>query len=412
MIVLLQPPFFRLAGSHNDRLNLNLAYASTFLTDANIDHVVVNADWAGSTSYVPWRDLFFEHDRFWMRACDGDSPLYAETLEMVMQYRPDTVVIAAGDDVIPTKNTGSPWTAAIMARKLRPFVKRIVGIGPVFTKVKAPFDQSFDELFPSMMNRSFVDIVMGEQPPVLTGAPLGVLPSFDKTHPACSTDYVMSTFGCTYECSFCWAPKVLDRQILFQPLDTFVEDVERRIVLTGSRKLYVADMIFPLSRRRVEAVADRLEPMNLELSCECRVDLITAPMVEALRRCGVTTVKLGIEAITDATLTAMHKKQTVNGIEESVRLLRAGGMKVVGYLIFGSFYANESAMWETIERVKALELDYVVVNVESYQKFTRNQRYDAHFSLESARRMKIPEKVLEAALDLQSGRPNPTTAAL
>ena len=72
----------------------------------------MNADWLGSTTHVPWRQLFLNEET-WKRAVDGDSPLYDETLELVMQHRPTTVVIATGDDVIPTKNVGSPYTAAV-----------------------------------------------------------------------------------------------------------------------------------------------------------------------------------------------------------------------------------------------------------------------------------------------------------
>jgi len=79
MIVLLQPPFFRCAGSHNDRVLLELCYASRFLEDAGIEHVVVNADYLGSTVYHPWRLLFENQDHF-IAACDGRSPLIDEAV--------------------------------------------------------------------------------------------------------------------------------------------------------------------------------------------------------------------------------------------------------------------------------------------------------------------------------------------
>jgi hypothetical protein len=409
VIVLLQPPFFRLAGSHNDRPLMNLAYASGFLADAGVEHVLVNADWLGSPVHVPWRQLFLNEET-WRRAVDGDSPLYDETLELVMQHRPTTVVIATGDDVIPTKNVGSPYTAAVMARRLKPYA-RVIGVGQ-FAEAYQAIDPVFDAVFPSMVNRSLVDLVLGEMPAVTSGAPLGSLPSFAHTQPHCVSDYVMSAFGCVYDCSFCWAPRVSGRQVLFQPLETVLADLVDRVAQLGHSRLYVADMIFPINKRRLALAAEMLTGQGFELSCECRVDLITPAVCVELARMGMKTVKLGIESIDDDTLVSMGKRTDTQQIGEAVAMLHEHGMKVVGYLIFGSFYRSEKAMWLTLERAQELGLDYVVVNVEAYQHFGPEYRYDAHFSMATARRLGVPEAVMWAALDLQERKPNPTVGKL
>lgn len=415
MIVLLQPPFFRHVGSHNDRPNLNLAYASSFLEDAGIEHVLVNADWAGTPKHVPWSRLFKNED-LWDAAVDGRSPLYETALEQVMRYRPDTVIVAAGDDVVPTKNTGSPYTAALMAQLLRRHTDaKLIGVGPAFTKPEAQqvFGADFDVLFPSMMNKSIVDVVLGEMPTVMTGTPLGSVPQFVYTTPACTTDYVMSTFGCVYECSFCYAPVVAGRQMMFQPTDLFVSDLRRRSMTLGTRRLYIADMIFPINVRRMNVLADELEKDQFELSCECRVDLVTPAVVDVLQRMGMKTVKLGIESMTSEALKQMHKNTTLHQIRQAVTLLKDAGMKVVGYLIFGAFYENAQMMMETIELARGLELDYYVVNVESYGTLNwESNRWDAHFSLRQARSVGVPDEVIAAALELQEGHVNPTVEAL
>ncbi|HEC62114.1 MAG TPA: hypothetical protein ENI27_07660, partial [bacterium] len=117
-VVLLQPPFFKCAGSHNDRAPLELCYASRFLEEAEIDHVVVNADYTGSKTHVPWRELF-ENSGLWESACDGESPEFGQCVEMILQFDPEIVVIAAGDSCIPTKDFGSPYIAAYISSMLR-----------------------------------------------------------------------------------------------------------------------------------------------------------------------------------------------------------------------------------------------------------------------------------------------------
>jgi len=215
MIVLLQPPYFRLLGSHNDRAPLELAYASRFLSDAGIEHVVVNADFVGSSQHLPWRALF-ENEAYFRAAVDGHHTALDECLELVMQYRPETVVIAAGDSCIPTKDFGSPYVAAQISKRLRKFHVKTIGIGPIFQKDHEPFDDWFDGFFLSMVNRSIVDVLLGDAPDVISGSPVGDLPLFDFVRPhAHATDYVMSNFGCSYNCVAEGGKIVTDRGQVF-----------------------------------------------------------------------------------------------------------------------------------------------------------------------------------------------------
>ena len=82
-LVLLQIPHFRLVGSHNRRPQLDLCYASRFLSDAGLEHVVLNADYgSGSSSYTPWRELFRQSE--WLRhAANGAHPVLEDRKSVV-----------------------------------------------------------------------------------------------------------------------------------------------------------------------------------------------------------------------------------------------------------------------------------------------------------------------------------------
>lgn len=410
MIVLLQPPFFRLAGSHNDRPMLNLCYASRFLEDAGMDHVVVNADYLGSSVYVPWRKLV-ENVEYWKAACEDRSPLLDQCEELVMQFSPDVVVVAAGDDVVPTKNVGSPYTASLISQRLRKrYGVKTIGIGPQFVRDRGPFEEYFDGFFPAMMNRSVVDVLRGDEPDVISGSPAGSLPSFRQVWPRGQvTDYVLTSFGCVHDCTFCLAPLVSNRQVMFQPVELAVRDILDRAEMTGRKQLYLADMIFPLNVRRLSLLADALEGSGLTFACESRVSTVRPEALKQMRRMGVTTVKIGLETLDDEALEAISKGQTVVDEEAAIALLKEEGFKVVGYLLFGEFYGgNVAAMHASLDRVEELGLDYAVVNVVSYDKLDWNRRYDAHFSLLSARQQGVPDEVLFKALELADAKPNPT----
>lgn len=416
-VVLLQPPFFRVCGSHNDRAPLELCYASCFLEDAGISHVVVNADYSGSRTHLPWRKLF-ENEAYLRAAVDGQHAVLDECTEMVMQFAPEQVVIAAGDSCIPTKDFGSPYIAARVSERLRAYGVRTIGIGPIFLKDPAPFGPFFDGFFGSLVNRSLVDVLLGETPDVVEGSPIGELPLFSQVvPPGHATDYVMSNFGCSFDCSFCLAPGVTNSRVLFQPTGVFLRDLFERSKVLESQKLYVADMIFPLNVRRMRLLADALDGAGFVLSCESRTDTARPELLEPMRRMGVQTVKVGLEAMDDEALTSMQKRQTVEKEERALTVLKEYGFRVVGYLILGDFYPSVAAMERTLARAHALTADGLVqdwvVNVAAYETMAWDERkMDAHFSLASARRQGVPEEIVWKFLDLQEHRQHPTLTVL
>jgi len=411
--ILVQPPFFRCVGSHNDRAPLELAYASRYLMENDIDHAIVNADYLGSCKYLPVKRIY-ENESMLRSAVDGDNPLIDECVELVMQYNPDTVVISAGDSCIPTKNLGSPYIAAVVSRRIRSYGVKTIGIGPIFIRGHKLFENDFDGFFLSMVNRSIVDVLSGDNPDVVSGTPLGAEPYFERLYPIRhSSDYVMSSFGCVYDCSFCMAHEVTGRQMMFQPVGIFIADLISRGRSLKTNKLYVADMIFPLNPRRLRLIADALDGQAFDLACEARTDTIKPENLEILKKIGVSTVKVGIESFDDDTLRNMSKRQNQEKETLALERLRDAGFKIVGYLIFGDFYASVDAMEKTLDRAAELDVDHWVVNMASYKDFGWDERkMDAHFSMACARRQGVPEHVVWKALELQEGHVNPTVETI
>ena len=56
--VLLQPPFFKLLGSHNDKVVPSLMFLGKTLQGRGDEIRIVNADSSGASWYIPWRMLY------------------------------------------------------------------------------------------------------------------------------------------------------------------------------------------------------------------------------------------------------------------------------------------------------------------------------------------------------------------
>ena len=408
-IILLQTPFFKAVGSHNNRIGLELCYASRYLEEAGIEHIVLNGDYSDTSIHLPWRSLF-ENMEYFRAACDGQSPVIDQCVEEVLQFDPEMVVVAAGDNYIPTKNFGSPYIAYQVAWKLRRYAK-VIGIGPQFTRDPQLFREPFDgRFFRGPVDRSIVDVVSGgKQGPRRKIE--DILPQFRYTYPkGQTTDYVMSSYGCAHQCDFCYCP-VVWKKVHFRKTESFIRDIHTRILTTKRTSLYIADMHFPARFEHLAPIAEILDGFPYEFTCESRLKMLSDREAELLKKIGVKTVKLGIEALDNRVLKRMKKGQTVRKVKEAIKSFKKAGFKLVGYLLFGSYYEGDvEAMRRTIDEAdKIQEIDYWVINVASFSHLDWKHKYDSHFSLIAAEQQDVPAEVLfDAMRILQEERTNPT----
>ncbi|MFE9098035.1 B12-binding domain-containing radical SAM protein [Streptomyces sp. NPDC007264] len=412
-VVLLAPPYYRFCGSHNNRAAPSLTYLSAFLEEAGISHVVYNADHTPGRRFWSMKWMFQNYQPF-VDAVDGRGSLYGEVAEIVMSFNPKAVVILGGEPLIATKDWGNPFIAAHYSTLLRRLGVYTVGVGHFFTLDRQRFQDDFDCVLGGEPSEQIVDILRerrtGYVPP--RPIPLTTLPNLGRLFPADQqTDFVMTSFGCRFPCSFCLVQQFygeLDERVRFVDLDTAVADIAQR----PEQGVYLTDLTFTYApRKRLAALTEALREAGVHKSytIDTRVDMITPQIADQLAELGVERVKIGVEGITRDLLKSFNKRTDLRKIERAVGLLRERGIKVVTYLLIGG--VTELADYEaTRDYIATLQPEFVPVAVWAYD-LSGDYRYDTQFSPLRLKEWGIDEEVFHRYLSLQE-QVNPTVGAM
>ncbi len=370
--VLLQPPFFKLLGSHNDKVVPSLMFLGKALQGIGDEIRIVNADSSGAGWYIPWR-MLYQNFGYYVEAIEKGSPLFYQTVEEVMSHKPDYVVVSAGCYLATTVDFGMPWGGEKIADLLKRYKVKVYTYGPFWDEGEFGLPSMRDE----------IGIVYED------GIDIRLLP------PGSKYDVLFTSVGCPYRCSYCLQGKYVPRRVRLSD-----DVIATQLHLA---KHYIEDPIFDPDDNVIGVLKGR------SYTVEARVDKVTDDWIDRAERVGVTRVKLGVESGSKNFIKRVNKKIDLNAVEGVVSRLKAAGMAVHIYSMLGWNGVSETEYWDGLEFLKKLNADYYVINLTCiYGRGRRDWRFDTHFSPLVARYWGLSDALVFAYFDLVEGRANPT----
>ena len=370
MKVLVQPPYFKILGSHNDKLAPSLLFLGTKISARGEEVALVNADAGLSSHYIPWRKLYDNFKCYELAILKGAPAIY-EAYEKVMEYRPDEVIIEAGDVLEATVDVGSPFIALHLAKLFQQQGIKIYAIGPLWQEGTFDIEPWPEDILP------------------LVSVDLSLIPRDSKY------DTVFTKVGCPYRCQFCLQPKYISK---WERVPTHVIGSQ-----LWQERHYIEDPVFDPDMEIVSLLSGR------DYLCEARADMVCEDWISRIKQCGVKTVKLGLESGSALFLEKTNKALTRDVAKAAVEMLKESDINVVVYIMLGWYGVDEYEHREGLDFFRDLNADYYVVNITCvYGKDNHDWRFDTHFSPVTAKYWGLSDKLVNAYFDLQDGKVNPS----
>lgn len=161
--------------------------------------------------------------------------------------------------------------------------------------------------------------------------------------------FVVSAFGCPFDCSFCCIAGLTAGRYLTHSIESVVRDIQLLPELPVVRLVDANTFGNPEHARRL-CRAIREAGIRKSFLADVRADTVVRhpELLREWKEAGLRSVVIGFEEIDDARLEEMNKAGSAAFNREAIRILHEIGLTVVGDFILSP--DNDEAQFETLER--------------------------------------------------------------
>jgi len=169
---------------------------------------------------------------------------------------------------------------------------------------------------------------------------------------------VITSRGCPHNCNFCSVTPMFGSH--YRCLDP--EQTVDAIASHQGCNIFIYDDNFTANKKRAKDILRLMIKRRVtpHWTAQVRTDVARDPeLVSLMQRAHCRNLCIGFESISQKTLDAMNKNQSVEDIVRCIKVLHAHKINIHGMFIFGSDTDTRETLAETVEFVKKHRVDTV-----------------------------------------------------
>ena len=414
-VLLINPPFYRLLGSHYNANSLGIAYIASYLNSRGHDAWVYNADYLSENEYKNLTNLFDGFSDYQKFFKNENDPIWIEVVEKILLFEPEWVGY--------TSYTANVTAIDIISRKLKskiPKIKQVIG------GVHATLDHNVLNYMPAIDysiqregEEAMLSLVEGKSPENISGVvsrssiglcnngDANVIKTIDdlpyperekfwgidsKLKNTVDVSYICTIRGCPYRCNYCASPFHWKRdKTQYRSPESVLEEMKylkenywnqdkefdysasanigdkSSLKIKDNTLVYFVDDVFTVKKERVKEILNSIIDQRLSMNwkCEARTDHLNEEICELMVKAGCVRVKLGFESGSDMILKQVQKDETKDDMRRGAKMLREAGVPFTAYFMAGFPGETDEDLKQTIEFAKEIQADYYSLSVLS-----------------------------------------------
>lgn len=176
---------------------------------------------------------------------------------------------------------------------------------------------------------------------------------------------ILTSRGCTMQCSFCACPKIWDKRVRYHSSKRVVEDIND-VIAYGANFAYFNDDFFTMNKKKAIQICDELisSGMNKKMQwvAQSRPEVISKEILLAMKAAGCVRVEFGFESGSQRMLNIMNKNTLVKQYVKTIEMVKEVGLAIQANIIFGFPGERKEDVIETIEFLHDTKPESVLLN--------------------------------------------------
>jgi len=168
---------------------------------------------------------------------------------------------------------------------------------------------------------------------------------------------IKTSFGCPYNCEFCFCKKITDGKYFTRPIEDVVDELEA----IPEEEIYIVDDDFLYDSKRIKAFITAIKEKNIHKKYLVygRADFIVEnqELLKEFKAVGLQAVIVGIESIRSRDLIAYSKGTTRNINESCIEILKNLDIELYATLIIPIDFSKKDFK-EMVSWLKALDVKF------------------------------------------------------
>ena len=412
-VLLVNPPFYRLLGSHYNANSLGIAYIASYLNQNGHDAWLYNADYVNQREYAEIREIFDSFVNYVDFFNNENDPIWQEVSQKIIDFNPKWVGYTSY-----TANINAIDIISKKVKKMMPQVKQVIGgthatlDGLVLDKLKSidfSIRREGEEAMLSLVNgndpKSISGVVSRQGMVLCNNGDSKVIKSIDdlpfperdklygipdSEKPFVDVSYICSIRGCPYRCNYCASPYSWKRdKTQYRSPESVISEMKyikenhwntkkqfdfsassntqskQSLKIKDNTIVYFVDDVFTIKKKRVKTILKQMinQNLNMDWKCEARTDHFDEEICELMSKAGCKRVKLGFETGSDRILKEIQKDETKEDMRRGARMLKEAGVPITAYFMTGFPGETNEDLKQTIEFAKEIEADYYSLSV-------------------------------------------------
>ncbi|PIR94019.1 hypothetical protein COT97_03575 [Candidatus Falkowbacteria bacterium CG10_big_fil_rev_8_21_14_0_10_39_11] len=158
--------------------------------------------------------------------------------------------------------------------------------------------------------------------------------------------------GCPFNCRFC---SKSFSGVRLRSIDDVISEIKMLKEKYQIEGVFFTDECLVISRQRVVELCEKIKPLNVEWSCQGRVNLVDRELLLMMKDSGCRAVGYGVESGSQKILREMNKNTLVKQAIEAIKMTEEVGLEPIIQMMFGYPGEDRYTLQETVDFFTAID---------------------------------------------------------